>query len=268
MSSGGGQGRAALTGGRKFLAAAAMLFIASVGATIHGARSMAGPMAMPGGGTLPMGSTVMPGHSRVAAAAAFEAMWLAMMVAMMLPALLPALWRYRGSVSAQHPARAGGLTALAGIGYLSVWAACGAAIYAVAAPLAAETRQWPTLAGIAPLAGGVALLAAGAVQLTNWKLRQLACCRHVITSPQRDSGRMPGAYRAGLRLGLHCALCCAGYTTLLLVIGMERLGVAAVAAAAITAERVAPSPRPVARAAGLVIIAAGVLRIVQGWPST
>ena len=79
---------------------------------------------MPGGWTLSMVWTPMPGETWAGGGARFVAMWLVMMVAMMLPPLLPMLTRLRGNR----------LAALAGVAYFSVWALCGVAVYAVGAP--------------------------------------------------------------------------------------------------------------------------------------
>src|SRR5436305_14366504 len=91
------------------LAAGALLFLASAAATVHWSRSMTGGMAMPGGWTLSMVWTSMPGETWAGSGARFVAMWLVMMVAMMLPSLLPILTRLRGNR----------LAALAGVAYFS-----------------------------------------------------------------------------------------------------------------------------------------------------
>lgn len=65
------------------------------------------------------------------------------------------------------------------------------------------------------------------------------------------------------RLGLHCSYCCAGLTAILLVIGVMELRAMALVAAAITIERLGPSGERVARASGVVIVAAGVLLIAR-----
>jgi predicted metal-binding membrane protein len=50
---------------------------------------------------------------------------------------------------------------------------------------------------------------------------------------------------------------------ILLVTGVMDLGIMAIVAAAITVERLAPRPERVARAAGVVIVVAGILMIVR-----
>ena len=71
------------------------------------------------------------------------------------------------------------------------------------------------------------------------------------------------AWRHGLRLGLHCSTCCAGLTTILLVIGVMDLRAMAVVAAAITVERLAPAGERVARAIGAFVVATGLFLLAR-----
>ena len=71
------------------------------------------------------------------------------------------------------------------------------------------------------------------------------------------------AWRHGLRLGLHCSLCCVGLMAILLVIGVMDLRAMAIVAAAITVERLAPAGERVARAIGAVVVGAGLLLIAS-----
>lgn len=158
-------------------------------------------------------------------------MWVVMMVGMMLPALVLMLRHYR------QPA-------IVAIGYVFVWIVIGAAMF----PLE------PVLARAVPLAVGVVVLIAGALQFTGWKARQLACCR-AEPAPGRT------AWQHGLRLGLRCAFCCGNLMVIGLVLGMMDLRVMAAVTAAITAERFVPA---VARALGAVVVAAGLVLIARG----
>src|SRR5262250_432764 len=225
--------------------------------------SAMGEMAMPGGWTMSMVWMRMPGQTWLDAAAAFLVMWVVMMVAMMLPSLVPMLWRYRRAVAGNRNARLGRLTALVGVGYFFVWALFGTAVFPVGAALATIAMEQPTLALAVPLAVGVVVLIAGALQLTSWKAHHLACCReapgHGRTLPA-DPGT---AWRHGLRLGLHCSASSGGLTAILLVIGIMDLSAMAVVTAAITVERLAPAGEHVARAIGAVAIAAGLLLIAR-----
>ena len=62
-----------------------------------------------------------------------------------------------------------------------------------------------------------------------------------------------------MRLGVHCAQCCAGLIAILLVIGVMNVGAMAVVAAAITTERLMPAGQRVARIIGAIIITTGLL---------
>jgi len=243
----------------------ALLFAASTAVTLVWCGSMSGmgDMPMPGGWTMSMAWMRMGGQSWPGAAASFLAMWVVMMVAMMLPSLVPMLWRYRQAVGGAGEARAGRLTALVGAGYFAVWTVVGMAAFPLGVALAALEMQRPALARAVPTAVGVVVLIAGALQLTAWKARQLACCRQAhwrgLTLPP-DAGT---AWRHGLRLGLHCARCCAGLTAILLVIGVMDLRAMAVVTAAVTLERLAPAGERVARAIGAVAVTAGLLLIAR-----
>jgi predicted metal-binding membrane protein len=244
---------------RAFLGVAALLFAASGAVTIGWCASMSGMggMPMPGGWTMSMAWMRMPGQTWTGAASSFLGMWVVMMVAMMLPSLVPMLRRYREAVGGEGEARLGRLTALVGAGYFLVWTLLGAAAFPVGAALAAVEMRQPALARAAPVAGGVVVLVAGALQLTAWKARQLACCREAPggRALAADAGT---AWRHGLRLGLHCGLCCAGPMAVLLVLGVMELRAMALVGAAITAERLAPRGERVARALGLLAVGVGI----------
>jgi hypothetical protein len=169
----------ATTSERAFLGVSALLFAASAAVTIGwcGSMSSMGEMPMPGGWTMSMSWMRMPGQTWPGAAASFLGMWIVMMVAMMLPSLVPMLWRYRRAVVAAGEARLGRLTALVGAGYFAVWTALGVVAFPLGAALAAVEMQRPALARAAPIAVGVVVLLAGALQFTPWKARHLDCCR-------------------------------------------------------------------------------------------
>jgi predicted metal-binding membrane protein len=246
-----------------FCGVAALLFAASVTATIACSASMAamGALPMSGGWMLSLMWTRMCGASWLGAAAAFLAMWSAMMPAMMLPAMMPTLWRYRRAFGRTAADAANSLTALVGAGYFVVWVLLGAAIFPLGAALAAIEMQQPILARAAPLAVGTVVLIAGAIQFSAWKADHLACFRdapgHFVPV---DAA---AALRHGVRLGLHCSAGSAGLTAILLVSGMMDLRVMAVVTAAITLERVAPSGAQVAGVIGAVACAAGLLLVAH-----
>ena len=250
---------------RAFLGVSALLFAASAAATMVWRASMSamGEMPMPGGWTMSMAWMPMCGQTWPGAAASFLGMWVAMTVAMMLPPLVPMLWRYRQAVGGTGETRLGRLTALVGVGYFFVWTVFGMAAFPLGVALAAVAMQLPALARAVPTAVAVVIVIAGAFQFTAWKAHHLACCREAPGScrlPLADAGT---AWRHGRRLGLHCSFCCAGLTTILLVIGVMDLRAMAAVTAAITLERLAPAGERVARAIGAIVVGAGLLLIAR-----
>jgi len=249
-----------------FVGVSALLFGISATATIVwcGSMSAMGGMPMPGGWTMSMAWMRMPDQTWAGAAASFLAMWVVMMTAMMLPSLVPMLLRYRQAVGRTGETRLGRHTALVGAGYFVVWTVLGTVAFPVGVALATVEMQQPALARAVPIAVGWVVLIAGALQFTAWKAHHLARCREV---PGCGGCLLPAdtgaAWRHGLRLGLHCACCCAGLTAILLVVGVMDLRAMAVVAAAITVERLAPGSERVAQAIGTVVIGAGLFLIAQ-----
>ena len=245
----------------RFLVISALIFAASAAATIDACVSMSamGGMPMPGGWTMSMTWMRMPGQTWTDLAVSFLGMWIVMMAAMMLPSLVPMLWRYRQAVASTGETRLGRLTALVGAGYFFAWSMFGIAAFALGASLAAVAMREPAFARAVPIAAGVVVLMAGALQFTAWKAGHLACCRKSL---QRALPASAGAaWRHGLRLGLHCGCCCSGLTAILLAVGVMDLGAMAVVTAALTIERLAGER--VARAIGVGVVAAGLFLIAR-----
>ena len=213
-----------------------------------------------------MPGMAMPRPPWDGAVAGYLVMWMAMMVPMMLPSLVPVLQRYRRSVRDVGGRRSHELTALVGLGYFAVWGLLGAAACAAGAGVTAVETRWETTARWLPVAAGVFLLVAGAVQLTPWKTRQLSRWREISRCGGPPAPNGPRAWREGLQLGVRCGLSCGSLMLALLAIGMTDLVAMTAVTLAIFAERLAPAPARVARVVGTVIVAAGVLAIarVQG----
>lgn len=218
------------------------------------------------GGMMSMAWMPLCGQSWIGAAVSFIGMWSVMMMTMMLPSLAPRLWHYRCD-----PGRAGELAALlspafAAAGYLLVWVLIGAAVYPLGAATMLITMHYPVLARAVPVATGLVLLAAGALQFTGWKAHHLACCRNDDCRAPPGHGRASPtpaatAWRQGLRLGIHCSQCSAGLTAALIVIGIMDWPVMIAVTAAINLERLAPAGERVARLTGVIVVGAGLLVI-------
>lgn len=250
---------------RAFLGTTALLFTASATGTIWWCASMSamGEMPMPGGWTLSVAWTRMCGQTWSDAATSFLVMWVLMMMAMMLPSLAPVLWRYRAALGRTAGMRSASLITLVGAGYFCVWTLFGVVAYAVGVALAALEIKWPVLARTVPIAAALVVLGGGALQLTAWKARHLACCRAAPGHGGVLPARAGTAWQYGVRHGLHCGYCCAGLTTILLVIGLMDLRAMALVTAAITAERLAPSGERVARGVGIAAVGTGVWLIMR-----
>ncbi|HYV86986.1 MAG TPA: DUF2182 domain-containing protein [Candidatus Polarisedimenticolia bacterium] len=250
---------------RVFFATAALIFVVSAAVTIAWYRSMAAMpgMVMPGGWIMSMAWMPMPGQSWAGMAVSFLGMWAVMMPAMMLPALLPVLGRYRETLAQSGRARPGWLTLQAGLGYFLVWILLGVVIFPVGVVLAALAMDRPDLSRSVPLAAGLLVMGAGALQFTAWKQRQLACCRSAPDGRcflREDAG---AAWACGIRLGFRCVACCAGLVAILLVIGDMDLGAMIIEAVAITAERVLPGGERVAQIIGFAAVTTGLLMIAR-----
>ena len=250
---------------RAFFGVSALLFSASAFVTFVWCRSMSGmgEMPMPGGWTMTMMWMRMPGQTWSAAAASFVRMWVVMMVAMMLPSLVPMLWRYREAVGRTGDSSLGALTALVSVGYFFVWTVIGMTLFPLGVALAEIGMQYPAVARAVPIAAGVVVLIAGLFQFTARKARYLACCADVPTPIPLQRVNVTTAWRHGVRLGVHCACCCANLMTILLVIGVMDVRAMVVVTAAITLERLAPTADRVARVAGMVACAAGLFLITR-----
>jgi predicted metal-binding membrane protein len=250
---------------RPFLGVSALLFTVSAAVTVLWCNSMSsmGEMPMPGGWTMSMAWMRMPGETWAAAAAAFLAMWVVMMIAMMLPSLAPVLWRYRQSIASTRETLRGRLTALAGLGYFFVWTLCGLAVFPLGSAAAAVAMEHRAVARAVPLAAALAVLIAGALQFTRWKAHHLACCREAPGPSHTLPANLGTAWRQGIHFGLHCGLCCANLTAVLLVFGVMDLRAMAAVTAAITAERIAPAGERVARAIGFIAVGAGLTLLAR-----
>ncbi len=236
--------RAGLRGERSLVATCALLIVLAAGVTVHLCNAMSGGMPMPGGWRLSMVWMLGAGQSWPGAVASFIAAWIVMMVAMMLPSFVPALASYRRSVPAASMSRSAGLTMLVGIGYFTTWAVIGAAVYPFGIGVASAELRWPMLSRVAPIAIAIVLLLAAWAQFCAWKSRQLRRCRDASQcgqSPRFDAG---GALQQGARLGVHCALCCANFMIVLLVVGVMDLRAMTAVTIAITVERLALMAKP------------------------
>ncbi|MEU6807586.1 DUF2182 domain-containing protein [Streptomyces sp. NPDC046831] len=218
---------------------AGLLLVAAAAAWIWAVTRSAGTGAMPG--TMGLG---LP---------AFLAVWTLMTAAMMLPATAPVAALYARTISAHRAPHMVVFT----VAYLLVWAAAGPPAYALAAGLG-RAASLPAAAGTAVATAVFAV--SGVYQLTPLKDRCLAKCRSPIGLMLRYAS-YPGPsrdLRAGAHHGAFCLGCCWSLMVLLAAFGLMNLWAMVVLAAVITAEKLAPAGRLVARGVGIASIALAV----------
>lgn len=202
------------------------------------------------------GMPAMPGTMGLGLAA-FLAVWTLMMTAMMLPATAPVAALYARTITVHRAPHMVVFT----VAYLLVWAAAGLPAYALAVGLGRAARLTPA-AGTAVAAAVFAV--SGVYQLTPLKDRCLARCRSPIGLMLRYASypRASRDLRAGAHHGAFCLGCCWSLMLLLAAFGVMNLWAMVVLAAVITAEKLAPVGRLVARAVGIASI---VLAVAVFW---
>lgn len=250
---------------RVFSSACALLFVAAATATIlcYAWMPSTNTEPMPGGGMLPSAWAAMCGRSPQESAATFLAMWSAMTVAMMLPSLAPALWRWHASQATGRATRLAGGVATVALGYFAVWTLVGACVFVASLASTAFALREPGIASVFPIAGGMVVALAGAMQLSAWKTRHLAACRERPAHGHDRSAGLASAWRHGLHLGRHCVCSCAGWTVALFATGFMDTGAMTLATVAITAERLAADGRTIARVSGAIVLGLGLARVAS-----
>ncbi|WP_190012591.1 DUF2182 domain-containing protein [Streptomyces lucensis] len=183
----------------------------------------------------------------------FLAMWTLMMAAMMLPATAPVAALYARTVNEHRAPRMVVFTAA----YLLVWAAAGLPAYALAAGLG-RAANLPAATGTAVAAAVFAT--SGVYQLTPLKDRCLARCRSPIGLMLRYASYPARSrdLRAGAHHGAFCLGCCWSLMVLLAAFGVMNVWAMVVLTIVITAEKLAPAGRLLARAVGITSIALAV----------
>jgi predicted metal-binding membrane protein len=208
----------------------------------------------------------IPGN--VLEAQRFQAGWdfcqrQAMMVAMMLPSALPMLLNFRQSLPGNENRNFGAPVFFAAAGYFLVWLVFGAAVYlaGVMFALAAMRLEW--LSRMVPALSRAALLAAGAIQLTPWKMSGLRRCRTSGCAELQNSDALKAGWRHGLKQGVVCLICCLAPMLAMLVLGAMNLTVMILIAATITTEKLVSKPEPFVRIFGIAGLITGAVAIAR-----
>jgi predicted metal-binding membrane protein len=243
------------------LVAAVLVTVAAWAYTISNAHAMATQMPMPGGWSMSMAWMSMGSQSPLAHAVMFIVMWAVMMIAMMLPSVMPAVLLHARLIQAriERGERASGSHALLLAGYFSVWVLFGAVAYVIGMALAAAAMRSIRVSVFVPAATGMALAAAGAYQLTQWKQLCLRHCRSPLEFFARhDIRRAADSWRFGLHHGAYCAGCCWGLMVIQLVLGVMSVPVMAVVALVILLEKQWRHGETLARVVGAATLAVGI----------
>ncbi len=185
-------------------------------------------------------------------------MWAVMMTAMMLPSAAPMVAAYARAVRSSTDGRAGSV-AMFVLGYLAIWG-----LFAVAA----TGVQWflhdrAIVTGMGVLAdprlAGVALVVAGAYELTPTKATMLGTCRApmgFLATHWRDGAF--GAFRMGADHGRSCVACCWALMLLLFAFGVMNLLWVLVIAGVVALEKLTHSV-VVPRLVGAGLVASGIV---------
>lgn len=185
--------------------------------------------------------------------AGFVALWTLMMAAMMLPSAIPATMLF-ATVAQSRSRFAFGAAPTASFvsGYLAAWALAGLGVALLRGTGLPEAQAWGQ-----PVAG-LAMVSAGAYQLTRWKAICLGHCRAPLfffMEHWRDGVR--GGVVMGLHHGVYCIGCCWGLMLALVVLGVMNPMWMVLVAMLISAEKVAPRGERLALLIGIALIVAG-----------
>jgi predicted metal-binding membrane protein len=209
----------------------------------------------------PFAQLTMPNSSSwsVANLLAIWSMWSLMMAAMMLPSALPMVLTFV-NLSVRNRQQARGCSFVAAYGL--VWLVFSAA--ATAAQWALQAMGWVNPMIVSTSAGltGVLLVIAGVYQFSTLKHLCLSGCRTpVVFLLGHWRAGVSGAFVMGVRHGLFCLGCCWALMGLLFVGGVMNLAWIAALSMAVAIEKLAPGGERWAKALGLVLMAAGLLKL-------
>jgi predicted metal-binding membrane protein len=255
------------TGRAPFFVFSILVFAVSAAATVYFSRSMSGGMDMPGGWAMSMMWMRMPGQTWTASASMFMLMWLAMMVAMMWPAALPMLLNFRQSLIGNKNRNFKTPMIFAASGYFFVWLLFGAAVYLLGMMFALAAMRLEWLSRMVPALSGVALMAAGALQLTAWKMSGLRRCRTSSCAELRSGDTLKAGWCHGIKQGAVCFICCLALMLALLALGAMNLTVMILIASTIATEKLVSKPELFLRIFGIAALIIGAIAIVRSLTS-
>lgn len=210
----------------------------------------------------PVARLTMPASAQwsVSNVLAIGCMWAVMMAAMMLPSALPMTLAFV-ELSTRTGERARSRSFV--VAYLLVW--CAFSVAATALQWLLQAVGWldPMIVSTSALLTAALLAIAGVYQFSPLKGLCLAHCRTpmgFLLGEWRPGVR--GAFTMGLRHGLFCLGCCWALMALLFVGGAMNVAWIAALSIAVAIEKLLPHGEQLAMLLGLVLIAAGVVRLV------
>jgi predicted metal-binding membrane protein len=183
------------------------------------------------------------------------------MVAMMIPSAAPMILMFAGVNRRRREQQVPYVpTSVFLLGYLVVWAAFSVLATAAQWGLHAASLLSPMMVSTTPVLGGILLLVAGIYQWTPLKHACLSKCRSPLGFVLNEwrEGRW-GAFLMGLKHGSYCTGCCWSLMALLFVAGVMNLLWVAAIAGFILLEKLAPAGQRMGQAAGVLMIAGGVM---------
>jgi predicted metal-binding membrane protein len=251
---------------RTWLTGAGLVALAALAwiAVVMQSRAM-GSMPAAGGSDMAMPGAAMPAWISFSAAVAYVLAWGVMMAAMMLPSATPMISLY-GAVrrNFSQTGQQGIPTAAFALVYLVLWLATGIPVYLANAAITEAAAMNPGLSGLLPYFMALALVAAGIYQFTPLKRKCLGVC----SSPLAFLiGRWRGGYRGTFGMALenavYCIGCCWGLMVVLVAAGAMSLPWVLSIAAVVFVEKIFPHGEWTARVTGGVLIALGILVVLQ-----
>ena len=188
-------------------------------------------------------------------------MWTLMMVAMMTPSAAPMILVFAGVNRRRKKQQVPYVpTSVFLLGYLVVWASFSVLATAAQWGLHTVSLLSPMMVNTSSVLGGLLLLIAGIYQCTPLKHACLSKCRSplgFVLNEWREGSW--GAFFMGLKHGAYCTGCCWSLMTLLFVTGVMNLVWVAAIAGFILLEKVAPWGKRMGQAAGVLMVAGGVV---------
>jgi predicted metal-binding membrane protein len=190
------------------------------------------------------------------------AMWTVMMVGMMAGTAAPVLLLFAAARAGRDERRVRPAVLAFGLGYITVWVGFSACAAIAQSALHKTAMLSPAMAASSPYLAGAILIVAGAYQLTPWKGACLTQCRSPLGFLMTNwrEGRL-GPLRMGLRHGAYCLGCCWALMCVLFAVGVMNLVWVAALTGFVLLEKIGPAGALVARAAGVVMVLAGLLVI-------